>query len=191
MPAKTSRRGRPKGSGLDDSGQLVAIAALIAQNPDLKPTTAIKSLGVSDPSTIRRLRDKYRKFQNTAEITTSETNTKLNNQPKKSVKSAERAKALSKVKTSTPKINAARQPRSPKPVSASASDAALGEPSSWLNSWTALGLQSLATTIDVQIAACRNFMLLPPVALAVSQQTTFNEFTISLYKKQKYPVVVF
>ncbi len=28
--------------------------------PDLRPTTAIRKLGISDPSTIRRLRDKYK-----------------------------------------------------------------------------------------------------------------------------------
>ena len=54
------RYGRPKGSGLDDTSQLESIAALLAANPGLKPTTAIRSLGVEDPSVIRRLRDKFR-----------------------------------------------------------------------------------------------------------------------------------
>lgn len=54
------RYGRPKGSGLDDTTQLESIAALLAANPGLKPTTAIRSLGVEDPSVIRRLRDKFR-----------------------------------------------------------------------------------------------------------------------------------
>lgn len=53
------RRGRPKGSGIDDRQRLDTIARLIAANPALKPTTAIRSLGVSDPSVIRRLRDKF------------------------------------------------------------------------------------------------------------------------------------
>lgn len=57
-PSKPGR-GRPKGSGLNDAAQLRAIAGLIAADPDLKPTTAIKTLGISDPSVIRRLRDKY------------------------------------------------------------------------------------------------------------------------------------
>ena len=55
----TTRRGRPKGSGIDDRQRLDAIARLIAANPDLKPTTAIRTLGVADPSVIRRLRDKF------------------------------------------------------------------------------------------------------------------------------------
>jgi hypothetical protein len=57
-PTKASR-GRPKGTGLNDAAQLQAIADLIAADPALKPTTAIKTLGITDPSIIRRLRDKY------------------------------------------------------------------------------------------------------------------------------------
>jgi hypothetical protein len=59
MAQKTAARGRPKGTGLDDAGPLAAIAELIANNPGMKPTTAIKALGFTDPSTVRRLRDKY------------------------------------------------------------------------------------------------------------------------------------
>jgi hypothetical protein len=59
MAQKTAARGRPKGTGLDDAGPLAAIAELIAANPGMKPTTAIKALGITDPSTVRRLRDKY------------------------------------------------------------------------------------------------------------------------------------
>jgi hypothetical protein len=57
-PTKVGR-GRPKGTGLNDAAQLRAIAGLLAADPALKPTTAIKTLGISDPSIIRRLRDKY------------------------------------------------------------------------------------------------------------------------------------
>ena len=57
-PIKTGR-GRPKGTGLNDAAQLRAIAGLMTSHPDLKPTTAIRQLGIQDPSAIRRLRDKY------------------------------------------------------------------------------------------------------------------------------------
>ncbi|MFA5949149.1 MAG: hypothetical protein WC807_02570 [Hyphomicrobium sp.] len=60
MPDEHVRRGRPKGSGLDDRVQLTNIARMLAADPALKPTTAIKLAGVTDPSTIRRLRDKLR-----------------------------------------------------------------------------------------------------------------------------------
>ena len=63
MPTTSARYGRPKGSGVDDSRQLESLAALLAANPALKPTTAIRSLGVEDPSVIRRLRDKFRMDQ--------------------------------------------------------------------------------------------------------------------------------
>jgi hypothetical protein len=63
MPITSARYGRPKGTGVDDSRQLESLAALLAANPALKPTTAIRSLGVENPSVIRRLRDKFRMDQ--------------------------------------------------------------------------------------------------------------------------------
>ena len=59
MPGHGTTRGRPKGSGIDDSARPPAIARLNAAQPHQKPTTAIKSLGITDPSVIRRLRDKF------------------------------------------------------------------------------------------------------------------------------------
>lgn len=57
-----SRRGRPKGTGIDDSDRIARLAELIRNNPALKPTTAIRGMGFTDPSVIRRLRDKYKVF---------------------------------------------------------------------------------------------------------------------------------
>lgn len=57
------RRGRPKGTGIDDRPRLREIAALIARQPNIRPTTAIKLLGENDPSVIRRLRDKFHAMQ--------------------------------------------------------------------------------------------------------------------------------
>ncbi|HVZ04936.1 hypothetical protein [Hyphomicrobium sp.] len=56
------RRGRPKGTGIDDSERLAQLDALLRIRPDLRPTTAIRQMGYSDPSAIRRLRDKYKIF---------------------------------------------------------------------------------------------------------------------------------
>lgn len=56
------RRGRPKGTGIDDSDRIARLAELLRIHPDLKPTTAIRVMGFSDPSAIRRLRDKYKAF---------------------------------------------------------------------------------------------------------------------------------
>jgi len=62
MSTTKKRRGRPKGTGIDDRVPLLRIAALMAENPGLKPTTAIRRLGITEPSVIRRLRDKYKVF---------------------------------------------------------------------------------------------------------------------------------
>lgn len=54
------KRGRPIGSGIDDREVLGEIAEMIAANPGMKPTTAIKKLGIRIESTIRRLRGKWK-----------------------------------------------------------------------------------------------------------------------------------
>ena len=61
MSEPKARRGRPKGTGIDDSHRLYELDRIIAANPRLRPTTAIREqLGITNPSTIRRLRDKYK-----------------------------------------------------------------------------------------------------------------------------------
>jgi hypothetical protein len=59
-PRTSRRRGRPKGTGIDDSATLGAILAMLAANDDLKPTTAIRRTGITDPSVVRRLREKLK-----------------------------------------------------------------------------------------------------------------------------------
>ena len=54
------RRGRPKGTGINDGATLRAIAGMLAADSALKPTTAIRKAGVTDPSVVRRLRDKLK-----------------------------------------------------------------------------------------------------------------------------------
>lgn len=58
--AYVPRRGRPKGTGIDDADTLAAIADLMGADPELRPTTAIKKAGVTDPSIVRRLREKLK-----------------------------------------------------------------------------------------------------------------------------------
>ncbi|MGE0054626.1 MAG: hypothetical protein AB7S74_10485 [Hyphomicrobium sp.] len=57
-----SRRGRPKGTGIDDSDRIARLSELLRVRPDMKPTTAIRVMGITDPSVIRRLRDKYNAY---------------------------------------------------------------------------------------------------------------------------------
>jgi hypothetical protein len=57
------KRGRPKGSGIDDTAMLLDILSLMDLDPGLTPTAAIKQSGASHPSDIRRLRDKVSAIQ--------------------------------------------------------------------------------------------------------------------------------
>lgn len=60
MIKSQSRRGRPKGTGIDDNDRIARLAEMLRVHPELRPTTAIRVMGFSDPSAIRRLRDKYK-----------------------------------------------------------------------------------------------------------------------------------
>src|SRR5262245_9845446 len=61
MSAVKAKRGRPIGSGINDRIWLRELGRLIRIKPGTRPTTAIKALGITDPSTIRRLRDKHKR----------------------------------------------------------------------------------------------------------------------------------
>ena len=52
-------RGRPKGSGIDDSAQLLQLVNVMSGNPAVSATWVIrKVLNVTHPSVVRRLRNK-------------------------------------------------------------------------------------------------------------------------------------
>lgn len=60
MSDSLRKRGRPKGSGIDDTRTIQQVLELLDKKPDMKPTTAIRALGIENESVIRRLRDKLR-----------------------------------------------------------------------------------------------------------------------------------
>jgi hypothetical protein len=60
MTRRSTGRGRPKGTGVNDGARLDTVAKLLAANPGMRPTTAIKAIGISDPSAIRRIREKLK-----------------------------------------------------------------------------------------------------------------------------------
>lgn len=71
MQLVAPRRGRPKGTGIDDADRIARLMELLKVKPELKPTTAIRLMGFSDPSAIRRLRDKYKVFATSAHSSAS------------------------------------------------------------------------------------------------------------------------
>lgn len=61
MSSTKRNRGRPRGTGLDDSPTLRKVADLLATDPALKPTTAIKRvLDRPDETAVRRLQGKWK-----------------------------------------------------------------------------------------------------------------------------------
>lgn len=106
MQSKSPRRGRPKGSGINDKKTLLKIAQIIAKDPSTKPTTAIKLAGIKDASSIRRLRDKYNEQ---AQTLLSEAGGTVKAQPAKSTKRRAAAKQrveVAAVKSRTPSSGA-------------------------------------------------------------------------------------
>lgn len=77
MAQKALAQNRSRANYINDIDQLIAIADLLAKNPDLKRTTAIKAIGIKDPRTIRRLRSKLAPDKNSKNIP----NTKKNRAP--------------------------------------------------------------------------------------------------------------
>ena len=141
MASATARQGRPKGSGIDDSQQLARIAALLAADPKLKPTTAIRSLGIEDPSLIRRLRDKYR-----AKQAVSETNAR------------QKATAKPKPKTAANGV----ENRETRATATASSNLRSGPSTNWNSvpadifvAWCGFGLNAVSAAIESKHAICK------------------------------------
>ncbi len=172
MPTANGRYGRPKGSGLDDRQQLASLAALLAANPKLKPTTAIRSLGVENPSAIRRLRDKFR---------------------------AEQAKLMAEARRAMPS-NGARPPRKSSPARApevhgstpsaptreTPAAAAGSIPSCTIFvGWYEFACSAASLAVASQSAATQYWLGLPPVSIALRGQLAFNAALLATYSRSK------
>ncbi|MCC7251479.1 hypothetical protein [Hyphomicrobium sp.] len=165
MPSDYARRGRPRGSGLDDRGQLRRIVELLEADPNLKPTTAIKAIGISDPSTIRRLRDKLK--------------TEMNGAPTGAHSGGYRgrsAELLDARREAVPAqggatLGPAASGGLAQVVPATMSEAQL----SWFTHWCALGLSAVSSTVEAQMAMMDDFLRVPQVASALRQQLLLND----------------
>lgn len=156
MPRHQLSRGRPKGSGLDDRSTLIALNRLLAADPKLKPTTAIRSMGISDPASVRRLREKLRSARGAEK-------------EKPAPNAATAAKAERAASTTNKLIGASvgekRTPSSPR--------AAFDK--SWLVQWYDLGISAIASTVAVQMAVFGNLLAASPAALAFKHHVASNE----------------
>ena len=175
MPTATVRYGRPKGSGLDDRQQLETIAALLAANPKLKPTTAIRSLGVDDPSTIRRLRDKFRLEQ-----------------PKlmAHARLGARASVSRRVPANSNEGKPAPQPIqpiAPAPVVAHTnSEVAPTTPAAALVvGWCDLTFSFLRAAAEAQAVIVQHYLEQPVVASAMRRQLALNSVAVAVFNRSR------
>lgn len=181
MPTMHARYGRPKGSGLDDSQQLKSLAALLAANPTLKPTTAIRSLGVEDPSAIRRLRDKFRMDQ--ARLMADARHSFRSNGhalARHSPAQPNSRRQLASLRTHIPAAPIAV------PEETIAADAAHALPQPPLLAiWCDLGLWATTKAIEQQTVLARHWLQLPAIEIAMRGQLAVGAFVVAAMTPRK------
>ncbi len=205
MPSTKTARGRPRGTGLNDRAVLQSVIDLVAANPEMKPTTAIKSIGVTDPSAIRRLRDKFHVVHKQADagIPTKKTLASLPaGQPVRSMalKAVAEPVRSAPLKASSVPVPAARSAKaSPKLQSGSATavakdtadktshqlvtvsavnaqPAARDTCSNWFSLWAELSLQSISASFSAQWIIYDQVLHSPPVTIAFESHAAMSEF---------------
>jgi hypothetical protein len=178
MAQKTAARGRPKGTGVDDAGALMAIADIMAANPGMKTTTAIKALGISNPSVVRRLRDKYQQLHahrdaKNAGRTTNEPRPEADNRQANNVISL---RTRSRTKT-VPDAPAQRpQPPAERPAAETA-----GEPAPAADDHPARASSKPAAAPDLFAAAYAASVATTKTAIHVQFKALWYAFQVSPY----------
>ena len=180
MPITSARYGRPKGTGVDDSRQLESLAALLTANPALKPTTAIRSLGVENPSVIRRLRDKFRMDQ--ARLMADarrdfRTNPRTHARPGPTRPASRRP--LASVRTHIPAAPMAK----PEETIAAAAHALPQPP--LLAVCYDLGLWAVGTAIEQQMVLAQHWLRLPTIEMAMRGQLAIGAFVVAASTPRK------
>jgi len=108
------KRGRPKGTGINDHDILLKIAHLMAATPNMKRTTAIKQVGITNPSVVRRLRDKYQELEHSllAEVSAINGKSRITIETTAKAEASKKAKAAQSTATaSAPRAAAGQQVR--------------------------------------------------------------------------------
>jgi hypothetical protein len=178
------RYGRPRGSGLDDSHQLESIAALLAANPGLKTTTAIRHLGVEDPSAIRRLRDKFRIDQ--ARLMANARHSSRNNNDNVVLLSRPgRPQPLAQRVVASPPTQApaAAAPAADTPITVEPVQAAPQQPPFAV--WCEFGLWAMTTAIEQQAVISRHLLHHPAVENALRAQLAVGAFLVAVSTPRK------
>ena len=178
MPITNARYGRPKGTGVDDARQLESLAALLAANPALKPTTAIRSLGVEDPSAIRRLRDKFRMDQARLMADARRSvSTTLRSQARPGPLQPNSRRALTSARTQFPASSIAT-PNETIPAAAPALPPLLAVCYDF-------GLWAAGTAIEQQVVLAKHWLQLPAFEIAMRGQLAIGAFVVAASTPRK------
>ena len=186
MQTASARYGRPKGTGLDDCKRLESIAAALVADPKLKPTTAIRALGIDDPSTIRRLRDKFN-----LEYGKLMAGARRAARAKTSGTQREVAKLAQLVQsgiesTIEPVIKpVAIADALPAPKSSALPSLSVVPQSSLLVGCFDLGVCALSTAVQGQSILADYWLRLPAVSMAMRGQLTLNAVAVAMYTRSK------
>lgn len=173
MHTASARYGRPKGTGLDDRQRLASIAAALLANPKLKTTTAIRSLGFDDPSTIRRLRDKFNVDQGRLMA---------------EARRAARAKAPAPPPARSNVIALATSPAPPSgstQKSSSSPSLSMIPQSALFTGCLDWGACMVGTAIEGQAILSQYWLRLPPIAYALRGQLALNSVAVAIYMRSR------
>jgi hypothetical protein len=165
-PSAKSRpqRGRPIGSGIDDAARLAEVRALLATNPGMKPTTAIRLLGHADPSIIRRLRDKL----------------------KAGSEAPRRTRAMAAAAGSSRGFRIVEDVP-PKPTAKPSMRSALPAADPLIAIWLELTLSAVSMALTTQQAMMSLMLKNPLVRTMVQQHVAANEMALSLLRVPAFP----
>lgn len=173
------QRGRPKGSGIDDTTILHDVAHLMAADPQLKPTTAIKAAGITDPSAIRRLREKLRQPDRESVAAAAIESMPV---PRPAMACSSRG-TQERLSHPAQGCGAGREMRASDEM-ALTHDRAPQPPRSdsrdMLVAWMSLGIAAFNAALQAQQVATEQLMRLPPVYSLMRQQVALNELAIAL-----------
>jgi hypothetical protein len=198
MTPNKQSRGRPKGTGLNDAAQLKAIADLMATHPEMKPTTAIKALGISDPSVIRRLRDKFQateaqllaELKGTAVPPAEAAGRALEPLPHPSFAAAPTAARVVPLAGAREGKRTAPVARVAPAPAQSATIETLRRPArvrlvpnpseTELPTWMGVGLSLYVLSLETQFAVAGTMFEWPPLAAVLRSQVAFTEVAIAM-----------
>lgn len=187
MPSVKTTRGRPKGTGLDDRALLQSVIQLVEANPNLKPTTAIKSIGVKDPSAIRRLRDKFHLVHGHSVAKPLQlSNSDARPARAMALKSVDghvrTAPAQIKDATALPvhrvaaAVSESSSSQIKRPAAKVGNPAGMTEAPDWFLSWAELGLITMAASLNAQWIIYDNVVRSPAVTAAFGGHAALTGF---------------